>query len=143
MGTTQSTAPEATKAKRIMAFNVLTNIGIRHRIEIQRSVTSPGVSLDNAEGFYDLLGWPSRYVKVSIPIPSSEHPQNLEMDRFDFNVLIGYGPSTPKFVNFHGPALGSANDINERVSDAIGLAKRFQNCEELQTFLRGGSGKTA
>ena len=52
-------------------------------------------------------------------------------------------PGYVQLLNFHGPALGSANDINERVSDAIRLAKRFLNCEELQTFLRGGSGKSA
>jgi len=144
MGTTRTAATEDINTKRAEAFNVLTRIGIRHQNVLSRSVTSPGVSPNNAEGFYNIQAWPPRYVTVTIHIPSPTSPlQNLERNKFDFSMRIGYGPGSPKYVGVSDHLSGSANEIDERVSTAIELAKRFQNCEELQNFLRGGSGKSA
>jgi hypothetical protein len=88
-------------------------------------------------GFYSIAEPQTIFVKVPIRASSpAGTPQDLERDQFDFSVLINYEPISSKYVNVHGPALGSADDIGRAVSAAVGLAKRFQTNKDLKAFLR-------
>ncbi|HIH50707.1 MAG: hypothetical protein ABSE71_01240 [Candidatus Micrarchaeaceae archaeon] len=112
----------------------LYDISLKHAEETMEissaSIARPSPGM--AQGIYELRGSQAR-VKVAAQMPLHDS----EAGPFSFNVLISHKPSpSGEFVDVYGPISGSAGEMDRLVSDAIGLARRFQTDEELRAFLR-------